>query len=496
MDQERARVGDSAALSNLTRLAHEQLRALGEDTKNWVFEAPGTDVDVAIVGGAQTGVATAFALRRAGIHRIRVFDMARPGREGCWNTIARMKTLRSPKDSTGPELGIPALTFEAWYVARQGLEAYQSLDKIPTEIWSDYLRWFRTSTGVQVENETCVLAIEPVRDHLRLTIEWPAGHTHVTARKVVLATGMDACGGHAVPAAVRKLPRRYWTHSDAEIDLPSITRGRRVAVLGAASSAFDSAAVALEAGAAEVRLFARTQDLVRSNPVKGLSYAGVMDHFHELPDWARWRIMHYYHLTTIAGPTFETVRRATSHPNFLLHLSSPWLEVNLDRDEVVVRTSHGNFRFDYVIAGTGYEIDLGRRRELAQFADGIALWRDRYVPPPDLTNETLAGYPYLDPAFGFLEKRQGSAAFLRNLHCFNYAALISHGRSAGEVASLKWGVPKLVRAIGRDLLLADVDRHVEYLLNYAVKTDLTGEEYVNSVVAPRSWKSPVVLGQA
>jgi len=36
------------------------------------------------------------------------------GREGVWVTFARMPTLRSPKDQTGPDLGLPSLTFEAW----------------------------------------------------------------------------------------------------------------------------------------------------------------------------------------------------------------------------------------------------------------------------------------------------------------------------------------------------------------------------------------------
>ena len=40
--------------------------------------------------------------------------------EGPWATTARMETLRSPKQLTGPALGLPALTFRAWYEAQFG----------------------------------------------------------------------------------------------------------------------------------------------------------------------------------------------------------------------------------------------------------------------------------------------------------------------------------------------------------------------------------------
>jgi len=72
---------------------------------------------------------------------------------------------------------------------------------------------------------------------------------------VVLATGMDGCGRGIIPDLVRgKVPRRLYAHSGDDIDMDSL-RGKSVAVLGSASSAFDDAAAALEAGADEVRLF-------------------------------------------------------------------------------------------------------------------------------------------------------------------------------------------------------------------------------------------------
>lgn len=37
-----------------------------------------------------------------------------PGKEGPWVTYARMKTLRTPKNLTGLDYGMPSLTFQAF----------------------------------------------------------------------------------------------------------------------------------------------------------------------------------------------------------------------------------------------------------------------------------------------------------------------------------------------------------------------------------------------
>lgn len=46
-----------------------------------------------------------------------------------------MVTLRTPKHLTGLEYGNPNLTFQAYYEARFGQEAWAKLDKIPKEMW-------------------------------------------------------------------------------------------------------------------------------------------------------------------------------------------------------------------------------------------------------------------------------------------------------------------------------------------------------------------------
>src|SRR5258708_39451311 len=64
-------------------------------------------LDVLIVGAGQSGLCIAFALMRERVGNILVVDRAPEGREGVWVTFARMPTLRSPKDQTGPDRGLP-----------------------------------------------------------------------------------------------------------------------------------------------------------------------------------------------------------------------------------------------------------------------------------------------------------------------------------------------------------------------------------------------------
>src|SRR4051794_34000905 len=117
--------------SGLARLEEElrrQLAYLNYPPKNWVPATPGV-LDVAIIGAGMAGLTLAFALLREGVSNLRLFDAQPPGHEGPWVTYARMETLRSPKHVTSPDLGVPALTFRAWFEAQFGAEAWERLGK-------------------------------------------------------------------------------------------------------------------------------------------------------------------------------------------------------------------------------------------------------------------------------------------------------------------------------------------------------------------------------
>ncbi|WP_041565308.1 hypothetical protein [Nostoc punctiforme] len=125
--------------SNSDFTACEALRLLGSDPENWVPDRPGIDRNFTIIGGSGSGSTFAFALRRAGIGRVTAIDAADDeAHAGVWLTRARMEKLRTPKNVPGPELGIPELSFQAWYEARHGAEAYAVIDRIGRVTWTEY----------------------------------------------------------------------------------------------------------------------------------------------------------------------------------------------------------------------------------------------------------------------------------------------------------------------------------------------------------------------
>lgn len=436
--------------------ARETLRLIGPDPRNWVPDHPGIDHNVLIVGGGQSGCAIAFALRRAGIGKVSVIDAAADDQKaGIWLRAARMQLLRTPKALPGPELGLPQLGFQAWYEARHGAEAYAALDRIPRLDWAAYLQWYRQFLQIPVRYRTRLLRIEPADGHFRLKLDIDGKSAEETARKIVLATGFTGNGGADIPDAVRtSLPRDRYDHTEDPIDFAAL-RGRTVAVIGAAASAFDAAGVALESGAAAVHLFARRPAIASVPITRSRGFPGAYDNYHDLPDAVRW---HQAIRFRRAGstPTVDAIERTVRHSNFHLHLGSRWESAAMDGNVVTARVNGQRFVCDHVICGTGYYVDPAARPELATFADRILLWRDRYTPPPDEQDENLGRHPYLGAGHEYLEKQPGTAPFLRDIHVQNPAGFVSFGLPIGDVPSMKRDIPVIAARISRDLFLADL----------------------------------------
>lgn len=241
---------ESQIRSDLARIAHPEAP--------WLVPTPGPDgkpvLDVLVVGAGQSGLATAFGLMRSQVTNILVLDKSAEGHEGPWLTYARMHTLRSPKHFTGPDLDIPNLTYQSWHEARFGADDWRALDLIPRGLWAEYLLWFRRIVDVPVRNGCEVVEIGPAAGGLLAArVQTAVGVERVFARKIVLATGQEGMGDWTIPEPLRHLPSSLCMHAAATIDFTRL-RGKQVAVIGAGASAFDNAATALEAGAAEVHL--------------------------------------------------------------------------------------------------------------------------------------------------------------------------------------------------------------------------------------------------
>ncbi|MBB2948367.1 cation diffusion facilitator CzcD-associated flavoprotein CzcO [Actinoplanes lutulentus] len=431
--------------------ASESLRLLGPAPAAWVPHFAGTDHDVAVIGAGQSGLTIGYALRRAGIERVTVLDASDGEHVGSWAAKARNLTLRTPKTNPGPELGNPALSFRAWFEAREGAEAYAAIERISTADWIGYLAWFQRQVKVPVRRGVRVAKLEPdISGNIRITT---SDGTIEVARKVILATGVEGTGGPRIPAEVADLSPSVFAHTGHQLDYRTL-QNRSVAVLGSAASAFDAAATALEAGASEVHLFTRRPDLIVIRPGgKGPSHAQV-ETFHRLPDAERWRRRSAF---TSSVP-LDSVLRATAHPNFRIHLAAPWTRATEIGGQVKIEAADGTHTADFVIAGTGYQHDPRTRPELAGIADRIALWRDVYQPPAAYESEHLGAFPYLGAGYQLTARDAADAAWVPNIHVFNAAASQSFGLPVGDVLSLRGGVPRLVETIVGDLVLADLGR--------------------------------------
>ncbi|PWC13478.1 NAD(P)-binding domain-containing protein [Brenneria corticis] len=467
-------------LAALEARLREDWQLLELPAKPWVpaRQAAGQYVvDVAILGAGMCGLVAAAALKLLGIDNVLCFDRAPAGREGPWKTFARMETLRSPKQLAGPALGLPALTFQAWYLAQFGDVAWASLEKIPRVQWMDYLIWYRQVLNIPVLNRTEVTLLQPAEENLievaTRDLETQETRSYL-ARRVIVASGRDGLGGPYVPELAQALDKKYWAHSADDIDFSALA-GKRVGVIGAGASAMDNAAVALEQGAGQVDLFIRRRDIPRINKFTGIASQGVVQGFVGLSDAWKWKFL----AATLAAqtpPPRDSTLRVSRHDNAFFHLGSPVTALRENAGRVELNTPTGDYPLDFVIFATGFRVDLSRRPELRYFAPDIAFWRDRFTPEAGEENDELATSPYLGAAFEFQQKTPGQSPLLERIHCFNYPSTLTHGKLSGDIPAVSDGARRLAQGIARSLFVEDRQRHYDDLLAFDTP-ELLGDEW-------------------
>jgi cation diffusion facilitator CzcD-associated flavoprotein CzcO len=464
----------TSALEALEARVARELASIAHPHQPWLTARTGPDgqaaLDVLIVGAGQSGSATAFGLLRSKVDNILAIDAAPLAGEGPWNTYARMHTLRNPKDYTGPDLDIPSLTCRAWYEARFGEAAWDALDMLPKGLWAEYLLWVRRVTKVPVQNDTRLLRIAPVEGSDLLTAEVVSGDQRRTlyARKIVLATGQEGVGRWAIPSTLASLPADRCVNSSQPFDFDRV-RGKTVVVIGAGASAFDNAATALEAGAADVHLLCRRLEPQVVQPYRWLTFRGFLRHLSDLDDPWRWRFMRHI-LGLREGFPQPTYDRCATHANFHLHTGSSVTGSRFDGAEqrIELDTTQGAVHADFVISATGIDVDFAARPELGAFAHNIATWGDRYVPPADEQDARLAAFPYLADDYAFSERTPGTTPWLRNVHLFAIGSTMSFGASGSSINALTTAIPKLVSGLTRGLFRDDVESHWASLRAYDV----------------------------
>jgi FAD-dependent urate hydroxylase len=386
--------------------------------------------------------------------------------EGPWVTYARMITLRTPKDLTSIDLGVPSLTFRAWWEAQYGEEGWNALDKIPRAAWMEYLRWFRATLNLPVQNGVKVLRIDPQPDGVHhLHVRKPDGESIVRARKVILATGIQGGGEWHIPAMIKEsLPPARYAHTSEMVDYAALA-GKRIGILGGGASAFDNAQCALSLGVAEAHVFVRRNKLPQVNPIRFLERWGLAPRFASFDDASKYKMMAaFFHHNQ--PPTNDTFTRAAAWPGFSLHLGAPWLSVKETPSGVEVTTPKGTHELDFLVLSTGLLTDPALRPELSQVAHRIAKWSDRYAPPRELQNPLLDDHPYLGQSFEFLPRTPDDAKSLYGLFAFNYSALISLGLSASALSGLRYAIPRLAEGVANQLVVDKKDDWIDAFIAF------------------------------
>lgn len=464
------------SLQDLNACVARDLDYLTLPAKRWLPDVKiGGEVisDVIVIGGGMAGLTASAALTQMGANVV-ALDERPKGFEGPWATTARMETLRSPKTLTGPALGIPSLTFRAWFTAQFGEEKWDQLDKIPRLQWMDYLRWYREVLGLEIRNDHRVTDIIPHPDHVELTVETASGRQTLRARRVVLATGRDGLGGPSLPALVNDLPRHVWAHSSDRNDYSAL-KGKRVAVIGAGASAMDSAGTALENGAAQVDMLIRRKDIPRINRGMAMGNPGSVYGMRDLPDQWKWTLQ-----TTLADaqvpPPRASVLRVSRHENAAFHLGTGLTSAHMDGDQVVLETTKGARRYDFVIFATGFKVDWANKPFLARMAAMTRTWAERIHPVDGAKYQALLDLPDLGPAFEFQPKSGAENEGVSNVLCFCYPAVMSQGNISGDIPAISEGARRMARGVIGGLWGEDIEFHYQRMVDHDIP-EVFGDEW-------------------
>jgi len=478
------------ATAELAARVRADLALLSYPSTPWVEPwraADGTPIHaVIIVGGGQSGLAIAAALRRDGVNDVVIVDRQPRGHEGVWETFARMHELRTPKALNGMDFGLRSLSVQQWFDARFGVGAFAGIDRIPRTAWMEYLRWYRGTLDLAVENETEAVNIRPCAAVVAVDLQRHGRVEKRLARVAVIASGYDGAGRWRVPDSIAAaLPAHRYDHTNGPVNFSRFA-GRRIAILGHAASAFDNAIMALRADATRVDLCFRRGRMPRINPHRFLETAGTLTHFTMLPDDIRWRVARFFRAVD-QPPPLTSFMAARAYQNFHMHPGRPWTAVRLDGGEIAISTPKGELRADHLLLGTGATVELEARVELQTLAPAVLRWRDCYTPPPGEEDARLGALPYLDEHFGFLPKTAGDR-WVERVVCFNFASIVSHGPHSTSISGHRHCLPRVVRGITGRLFREQENEFTEHLAAYSDK-ELDLPDDFETTLAPEAARS-------
>ena len=209
----------------------------------------------------------------------------------------------------------------------------------------------------------------------------------------------------------------------------------------------------------------RSDRLPTGNKFAGVSAQGFNNGFYKLDDLMRWK---FKSVGFSAGtpPTVDSLQRISRFSNFRLISNAAISDVNFDGSQIQVIMPNETFSYDFIILGTGYQVDGYQRQELSRIIDDVALWKD-CIPIETVNQHPKMGeFPYLGSSYEFLPKNPNQALHLKNIYCFNYAAILSHGLLSTHILGISIGATRLAQGIAADFFIQDCNWYLEQMENF------------------------------
>lgn len=391
--------------------------------------APGTaELEVAVIGAGPHGVSAAVHLRRAGI-RAHLFGEPM----SFWRTMPEGMCLRSNLRATNMVEHEGPLSI-ARYEADTGSRLEQP---VPLERFLDYGSWV-VNRAVPDVDRRYVTRLERTSNGFALTL---SDGERVTAGRVVLAAGIAPFA--RVSEAFAHVLGDRTSHTAEHRDLSAFA-GQRIAVVGGGQSAFESAVLLSERGAANVEILVRRPEVVwlrghavihrlgRLGPVLyaptdvgPLWYSRLVSVpalFRRLPRRTQDRIAQ----RSIRPACAHFVRvRLDGHVTLTTDVRV--VDAAEHGDGLLLRLSDGSTReIDHLMFGTGYAVDFARYPFLAEdIRSGV---------------RSVNGFPVLRP---------GLETSIPGLHVAGAPAAWSFGPIMRFVSGSWYGGRAIARAIAR-----------------------------------------------
>jgi len=316
--------------------------------------------EVAIIGAGPYGLAAAAHLRHSGVP-IRVFGEVL---EFWRHQMPEGMRLRSRKRSSHISDPEHRFTIDD-YEADTGRTV--TLPSLTLEEFIEYGRWFQDKAVPDVDRRK-VRRVERSGSAFRLELD---DGEDLTVDRVVVAAGLFPFGRR--PEPFRSLPPALVSHSADVRDLSRFSQ-RKVLVVGGGQSALESAALLRETGA-DVEVAIRSPEIVWLAPEDGPKKPGLRSRLPlpptdvggfatgwtaALPDL--WRLVPARFKPTVSHRCIRPAGSAWLRPRLEgvpLVTGAVAVGAAASNGNVSVNLADGSERrFDHVLLGTGYEIDV------------------------------------------------------------------------------------------------------------------------------------------